>query len=351
MMAGLLITSIGSGQLISRLGIYKPFPIAGTAIMTLGLALLSRLQVDTSTLVVGAYMLVLGLGLGLVLQVLVLAAQNAVEYRYLGVASSGSVLFRQIGGSIGVSVFGAIFANQLSDNLARRFPVGVEVPAAPNPEALRHLPPLAHTAYVTAVTEALQPVFVVAAAVTALAFLLTWLLPELPLRATTHAPDAAAGLQGARDSNALRELQRSLSLLAGREQRWSLYQDLAARAGVDLAPPELWLLARLGERTPLPRSRLADELRNDEHRIGEALQQLRFRGLADIRDDGQIVLTTPGQNDYERLVVAKCAGLRELLDGWEPDEYPELAELIERLGRDLMSEIPEPVREPVGSPT
>jgi Na+/melibiose symporter-like transporter len=112
MMAGVLITSIGSGQLISRFGRYKPFPIAGTAIAAVGLALLSRLQVDTSTVVAGAYMLVLvlGLGLGLVLQVLVLAAQNAVDYKYLGVASSGSTLFRQIGGSIGVSLFGAIFA-------------------------------------------------------------------------------------------------------------------------------------------------------------------------------------------------------------------------------------------------
>jgi EmrB/QacA subfamily drug resistance transporter len=102
MMAGLLITSIGSGQLISRFGRYKPFPIAGTAIAAVGLLLLSRLQVGTSTVAAGAFMLVLGLGLGLVLQVLVLAAQNAVDYEYLGVASSGSTLFRQIGGSIGV---------------------------------------------------------------------------------------------------------------------------------------------------------------------------------------------------------------------------------------------------------
>jgi EmrB/QacA subfamily drug resistance transporter len=106
MMAGLLITSIGSGQLISRFGRYKPFPIAGTAIMALGLALLSRLHVDTLTLVASAYMVVLGLGIGLVLQVLVLAAQDAVDYEYLGVASSGSTLFRQIGGSIGVTIFG-----------------------------------------------------------------------------------------------------------------------------------------------------------------------------------------------------------------------------------------------------
>jgi hypothetical protein len=96
MMAGLLITSIGSRQLISRFGRYKPFPIAGTAIMAVGLWLLSPLQVDTPTLVAGSYMLVLGLGLGLVIQVLVLAVQNAVDYRYLGVATSGSALFRQM---------------------------------------------------------------------------------------------------------------------------------------------------------------------------------------------------------------------------------------------------------------
>src|SRR5204862_149633 len=99
MMAGVLVTSIGSGQLISRFGRYKPFPIAGTAIMAVGLALLSRLHVDTSTLVAGAYMPVLGLGLGLVLQGLVLAGENAVEYKKLGVAPSGSTLLRPSGGS------------------------------------------------------------------------------------------------------------------------------------------------------------------------------------------------------------------------------------------------------------
>jgi MFS family permease len=141
MMAGLLVTSIGSGQLISRLGRYKPFPIAGTAIMALGLALLPRLHVGTSTLVTAGYMLVLGLGLGLVIQVLVLVAQNAVDYKYLGVASSGATLSRQIGGSIGVAIFGAIFANQLSGNLATRLPPGAHLPAAANPAALKRLPP------------------------------------------------------------------------------------------------------------------------------------------------------------------------------------------------------------------
>ena len=80
MMAGVLVTSIASGQIISRIGHYRPFPIAGTAVMTVGLFLLATLDVGTSTWTAGGYMLVLGLGLGLVMQVLVLAVQNAVDY-------------------------------------------------------------------------------------------------------------------------------------------------------------------------------------------------------------------------------------------------------------------------------
>jgi EmrB/QacA subfamily drug resistance transporter len=210
MMAGLLTTSIASGQLISRFGRYKPFPIAGTALTAVGLVLLSRLQVDTSTLVTGSYMLVLGLALGLVMQMLVLAAQNAVDYKYLGVASSGSTLFRQIGGSIGVAVFGAIFANQLARNLAAELPAGAHVPASPNPAALEQLPSPVHDAYVTAITDALHPVFLTAAGIAVLGFFLTWLLPELTLRTTTRAPDPGEGFEGARDDNALRGLERGL---------------------------------------------------------------------------------------------------------------------------------------------
>ena len=144
MMAGVLITSIASGQLISRKGRYRPFPIIGTAVMTLGLALLSRLEVDTSTVLAGTYMLVMGLGIGMVMQVLVLVAQNAVDYRNLGVATSGSTLFRQVGGSIGVAMFGAIFANQLAANLAAEIPPGTTLPAAVDPVAIKHLPAALH---------------------------------------------------------------------------------------------------------------------------------------------------------------------------------------------------------------
>ena len=115
LIAGLLVTSIGSGQLITRTGHYRPFPIVGTAVMAGGLYLLSLMGVGTSSETVALYMFVLGLGLGLVMQVLVLAVQNAVDYSDLGVATSGATLFRSIGGSIGTALLGAIFSNRLDE--------------------------------------------------------------------------------------------------------------------------------------------------------------------------------------------------------------------------------------------
>ena len=122
LMAGLLITSIASGQIISRTGRYKPFPIAGTAIMVVGLSLLSTMDAHTSRALASLFMFVLGLGLGSVMQVLVLAVQNSVDYADLGVATSGATLFRSIGGSVGTAVLGSIFSNRLSSELSTTLP-------------------------------------------------------------------------------------------------------------------------------------------------------------------------------------------------------------------------------------
>jgi EmrB/QacA subfamily drug resistance transporter len=341
MMAGVLITSITSGQLITKYGRYRPFPIAGTAITTVGLVLLARLAVDTPTVVAGLYMLVLGLGLGLVMQVLVLAAQNAVDYELLGVATSGSTLFRQVGGSIGVAAFGAIFANQLAANLADALPPGTKPPAAADPSTIKALPAAVHEIFVTALTDALTPVFLTAAGVAFVAFLLTWLLREVPLKTTTSAPDIGDGFQAAHDDDRLRELARALSLLAGREQRWGLYERAAERTGIDLSPPALWLLARIGERTPLSAAQLSEQLGAGASELEEQLADLRRRGLVH-DEEGLVTLTAAGADVHERLVELRCARLRELLDGWEPQAHPEVMRLVDRLGRDLVSEMPAP---------
>jgi hypothetical protein len=188
-----LLTSVSSGFRISRYGRYRMFPIAGTAIAAVGLYLLSRLGVDTSTGVAAGYMLVLGLGLGMVMQVLVLAAQNAVPYRLLGVATSGTTLFRQVGGAIGVSAFGAIFTNRLGVELAHRLPPGVHAPAHASPALVHRLPPLIHSLYIAAVAAALHPVFLAAAGVMVIAFALAWHLHDVPLRETAGLPGGESG--------------------------------------------------------------------------------------------------------------------------------------------------------------
>jgi EmrB/QacA subfamily drug resistance transporter len=191
MMGGLLVSSIVAGRVISRWGKYRVFPIVGTAVMSAGMILLSRLDVHSSLTTAALDMLVVGFGLGMVMQVLVLAVQNAVEHRHMGVGTSGSLMFRQIGGSIGLAMFGAIFANRLHSTLAER---GIQGPKTATPAVVANLPPAVHQAYVGAIASSLRPVFVVAAAISLFAFLLTWLLEEVPLRETTreHAEEVRA---------------------------------------------------------------------------------------------------------------------------------------------------------------
>jgi EmrB/QacA subfamily drug resistance transporter len=184
MMIGVLLTSIVCGQLISRFGRYKPFPIVGTALMTAGLLLLWRMPADAATARIVLYMLVLGIGLGMVMQVLVLAVQNGVDYEQLGVATSGAILFRSIGGAIGVALFGAIFTNRFRIELAHLLPGGSDASLLASPASIRQLPAGLHGAAVQAFSAALHQVFLVAGSIAALAFALSWFLREVPLRRT-----------------------------------------------------------------------------------------------------------------------------------------------------------------------
>jgi EmrB/QacA subfamily drug resistance transporter len=190
LMAGVLVTSIASGQLISRLGRYRMFPIAGTALMVVAMFLLAQLHTETSTWVAAVYACILGLGLGMVMQVLVLAVQNSVDLSVMGVATSGSTLFRQVGGSIGVALFGTIFASRVHVELANRLPRGAHIPKTINPAGIKHLPERSHEAFTHAFSAALHPVFFTAAAFALAAFALTWFLREVPLRRSVRPGEA-----------------------------------------------------------------------------------------------------------------------------------------------------------------
>ena len=186
LMAGLLAVSITSGQIISRTGKYRFFPIAGSAPMTLGMYLLSLMGAGSSTLQDAAYMLVLGMGIGGVMQVLIIIVQNGVPHSELGVATSGATFFRSIGGSFGTAIFGAIFANVLIGNLASHLhrvslPHGFSSADA-TPALLSHLPVAVHAGFVAGYTESIQTVFLIAAPIAALAFLATCLIPQMELK-------------------------------------------------------------------------------------------------------------------------------------------------------------------------
>lgn len=199
MMLGMLITSIGSGVLISRIGRYKPFPIIGSALMVIAMALLSQMTVDTSRTMITVDMVILGLGLGLIMQVLILAAQNSVEPKDIGVATAGSTLFRQIGGSIGLSLFGALFASRLNTGIAATLPAGAMPEGNISPNMVAQLPPDLLQPVLGVFVDALSIVFLVAAIIGVLAFVLTLFVKETPLR--THLPNQRGGANSDTDAS------------------------------------------------------------------------------------------------------------------------------------------------------
>jgi EmrB/QacA subfamily drug resistance transporter len=183
-----------SGRLISRTGRYKVFPVAGLALMAVGLLLLSRMDAATSQTTASAFLVVFGLGFGMVSQVLVVAIQNAVDRRDIGIATASVNLFRALGGSVGVALFGAIFAGRLDLWLPREVPAGaagIDVQGLQaSPESLRSMPPQVHEGVAQAVAHSLQTVFLVAAPIAALALLVVLFLRELPLRGPGGPPSA-----------------------------------------------------------------------------------------------------------------------------------------------------------------
>jgi EmrB/QacA subfamily drug resistance transporter len=351
LMGGLLITSISSGQIISNTGHYKVFPIAGTLVMVVGLGLLSTMDAHTSTLQASGFMFVLGLGLGSVMQVLVLAVQNAVDYHDLGVATSGATLFRSIGGSVGTAVLGSIFSNRLSSELAASLPAAAKGSLGSggnvtlNTAKLAELPAPIHTIYVDSFTNALSTVFVVAAVVAAAAFVLSWLLPERPLRDSVAAGSSGIGESFAapKHTDSLAEAARALTTLVGRDRRRQWVEAMAERAGVDLSAGACWLIVRLHEDPAADIPALCRDF-DIPLEVGEhALEELVGAGLVTLASasngEGPIRTVTPaGEEIVERLIAERRASLARMCEGWSPDSHPDLAGLLTGLAKELCRE-------------
>jgi hypothetical protein len=176
LMGGLLVSSITAGQIISRTGRYRRFPIAGMAVTTLGLYLLSTLDTGSTRWESGLYMAVLGAGIGMVMQILVMAVQNEAPVKDLGVATSTVTFFRAVGGSVGVALFGALFAHRVGEIL------GGSVPTGMTPTQIAALPPEAQAATAAAFADAITMVFLYSVPLVLLGFVVTWLLRDIPLR-------------------------------------------------------------------------------------------------------------------------------------------------------------------------
>lgn len=342
MMLGMLVTSIASGRIISAWGRYKPFPIAGTAIMTIGLVMLSRLSAEHAVWQTSIDALVLGLGLGMVMQVLVLAAQNSVDFEHLGVATSGTTLFRSLGGALGVAIFGAIFANGLRAHLVAVIPPGTAIPSATDPAGLAALSPDLRAAYIAALVAALQPVFVIAAIVSATACGIALLLREVPLRGMAPAAGQGEGIAMPRDATSLEELERIITTLLAHENRWRIYADVAYRAKLNLSAPELWMLARLGESAPLNQASLSAGLGVPLQDFEAPLQELCNRKIVKKSELGELRLTALGLEMRNRLTEARRKGLTDLLARWEPDKHPDVLALVTRLAETLARDLPVP---------
>ncbi|MFF9201665.1 MDR family MFS transporter [Streptomyces sp. NPDC014986] len=342
MVAGMLLSSTGSGQIVSRTGRWKVFPITGTAVTTLGLLLLHQLDADSSTAEMSAYFFVFGLGLGLVMQVLVLIVQNAVSYEDLGVATSGATFFRSIGASFGVAIFGTIFAGHLGEKLTdalagTRLPPGVSADSLEaDPRGIAVLPPALRPSALDAYADAITDVFLYAVPVALLGFVLAWFLREDRLRASVTAPDVTETLaSNPVERSSYDEVCRALSLLGTREGRREIYRKITERAGYDLLPAASWLLLRIRKYGSVEPARLAERSPIPLSVVIEAARQVEVRHLA-VRQGLDMVLTAEGREVTERLARAREESLAELLgDWWGPDRPTDLVQLVHELNDEL----------------
>ncbi|MFF1835018.1 DHA2 family efflux MFS transporter permease subunit [Streptomyces sp. NPDC058231] len=353
MVVGLLLTSTVSGQIVSRTGRWKVFPILGTGVTAIGLLFLHRLTEYSSTWEMSAYFFVFGAGLGLVMQVLVLVVQNAVTYQDLGVATSGATFFRSIGASFGVAIFGTIFTSRLTDKLGAAlsgFPLPPGVDAgrlAADPRTIGQLPPALRSSVLHAFSTSITDVFLYAAPVVLVAFVFAWFLKEDKLRGSVTAPDSTETLaSNPVERSSYDECARALSVLGTREGRRDVYVNITRRAGYDLLPAASWMLLRIKRHGTVEPGLLADTVPVPLRVITEAARQLEERGLAR-RIGVQMVLTDTGSEVVVKLAEAREESLSELLgDWWGPERPTDLVGLVSELTAEMSGSRKEQPRSP-----
>lgn len=246
MVAGLLLASVFSGNVVSKTGQYRLFPIVGAAVMAVGLYLLSLLKPSTGTGLASLYMFVLGTGIGLSMQVLTIAVQNTVDYADLGTATSGVTFFRTIGSSFGTAVFGTIYANTLKTNLADGVRRSAQLTgadpahlatAAGSPAGLHALPKAEAAPIISAYADSLHTVFLWTVPVAGLGFVVALFLKQVKLRDSARAGSTDMG-EGSRSRSAAMRCSTWSTPCAGSSARriWTR----RAESSPDPGPGWIW---------------------------------------------------------------------------------------------------------------
>ncbi|MFI1965643.1 MDR family MFS transporter [Streptomyces pathocidini] len=348
MVVGLLATALASGEVISRTGRYKMFPILGTGTTALGLYLMSRMAAGTGPWLETLYMFVLGLGLGLTMQVLTIAVQNTVPYGELGAATSGVTFFRTLGSAFGTAVFGSLYVSRLEPNLAQAREAAPGVPDAvvQSPEALHHLPEDIAAPYVSAYAETVNDVFLWVVPVALTGFVIAWFLKEVPLRdsARAGAMDMGEGFAAPDSPDADLQLARAVAGVMRRAEE-PVGRQLLAQSGSPLPPAEAWALgqihwrARAGGAADLSAVAAA-------HRIPVEVLEPLFRRVAEAGyatlDGGRgLRLTAPGQAEIDRLTTSLRHWLDTRLKDWDirdPVDRARLDRALDHLAAELLEE-------------
>jgi EmrB/QacA subfamily drug resistance transporter len=309
MVAGLLLTSMGSGVLVGRTGRYKIFPVVGTAVMFVGFVLLSRMDAATPMALQSLYLFILGTGIGMCMQVLILIVQNTSKFADLGVATSGVTFFRTIGSSFGAAIFGSLFANFLQSRIGPALAEsGAPPAAAQSPQVLHHLPHDVAAPIVNAYADSLGMVFLCAAPVALVGFAVAWLLKEVPLREmdAVNAVDLGEGFgMPSTDSP-----DKVLEMAIGRMMRNSpeiRLRNICEKPGCNLDVARLWALIQIYRHNQVFGSArltdIADRLRVPCEVLEPTFDRLVDTGYA-LRTGDLLWLTQPGAKQVDEVSSA-----------------------------------------------
>src|SRR6478752_6910334 len=353
---GLLVTAITSGNIVSKTGRFKVFPVVGGLVMGLGLFLLSTMDPSTPLGLSSLYLFVLGMGIGLSMQVLTIIVQASVPYTDLGVATSGVTFFRTMGSAFGAAIFGTLYANFLSDRLPQAIAEspGVTPADLATPSALHALDDAVIAPIVNAYSESLTQVFLWAVPVALVAFVLALFLPQVKL-ADSLAPEASdlgPGF-GAPESLPNQEIlsRRIANLLYGRRRDRVL--DLLESEESDLDAAQIWAIVQVYGLTASGHRADIAQVAWSRHLPAAVLEPLFRQIVADGYAEGNLddlTLTALGKGTVDRLSDDLSAWILDNLEGMEGETPEGVAEAIAYVVQRIVVErVESPVRPPAAA--